>query len=133
MQKVMNGLYQVSNLGRVKSLGRKFIRRDNIKSQIKEGIKKQCETGKRNGKQGYLCTRMLDKNNKSKAELVHILVAKTFIENPDNKPTVNHKDGNKHNNCVDNLEWATYSQNNKHAIDIGLRPKYIGIVKQRMM
>lgn len=76
---------------------------------------------------------MLDKNNKSKSELVHILVAKAFIENPYNKPTVNHKDGNKHNNCVDNLEWATYSENNKHAVEKGLRPKYIGCIKQKMI
>ena len=52
---------------------------------------------------------------------IHRLVALTFLPNPDNKRTVNHKDGNKLNNHVSNLEWATYQENNKHAISTGLR------------
>lgn len=122
------GLYQASNLGRIKSLNRKFYYGSKQKI-IKEKIKKQCETAKRNNKKGYLCTRLLNSNNKSKAEYVHILVAKTFLKNDENKPTVNHKDGNKFNNCVDNLEWNTYSENNKHAVNNGLREKYIGFLK----
>jgi hypothetical protein len=51
----------------------------------------------------------------SKNRLVHRLVATAHIPNPEGKRTVNHKDGDKHNNCVDNLEWATDSENNLHA------------------
>lgn len=57
----------------------------------------------------------LNQGGKSYHKLVHRLVAEAFIPNPDNKPTVNHKDGNKRNNCVDNLEWTTLSENQSHA------------------
>ena len=57
----------------------------------------------------------LCKNNKQKTASVHRLVAQAFIPNPNNLPCVNHIDGNKDNNCVENLEWCTYSENNYHA------------------
>lgn len=65
-------------------------------------------------KDGYLRVAIYDKEHKQHRKLVHRLVAEAFIPNPDNLPQVNHKDGNKQNNSVDNLEWCTHSENQKH-------------------
>lgn len=68
---------------------------------------------------GYLhCT--LSINKKPKRFRVHRLVAEAFIENPSEKPFVNHKDGNRTNNTVENLEWVTPSENTQHAVNTGL-------------
>ena len=76
-------------------------------------------------KQGYINTQ-INLNNSFKSFKVHRLVAEAFIPNPENKPQVNHKDGNKLNNRVDNLEWCTNGENGKHAWENGLRTKRIG-------
>lgn len=99
------GYYQISNLGNVKSLrdfkNKKIICREKI---LKNHINKN----------GYVYIGLCkDKNHKT--HRVHRLVAQTFIDNPDNLPQVNHIDGDKSNNCVDNLEWCTRSQNQIHA------------------
>ncbi|ALA07692.1 hypothetical protein BC01_108 [Bacillus phage BC01] len=65
-------------------------------------------------------------NGKTKKYLVHRLVALAFIPNPDNKREVNHKDGNKLNNYIDNLEWNTSKENQQHAMKLGLQPVYYG-------
>lgn len=64
---------------------------------------------------GYLRVCLSDTNHKKHILLIHRLVAQTFIPNPDNKPCVNHIDGNKENNIISNLEWCSYSENNTHA------------------
>lgn len=95
------GLYQISNLGRVKSLmGWNFGKNDYEK---REKVLKPSK--------GEYEKVVLFKNGKNKTYAVHRLVAKTFIPNLDNKPQVNHKDENKQNNCVDNLEWCTHKEN----------------------
>ena len=72
----------------------------------------------------YKSVELIDKNGKKHNPRVHRLVAEAFIPNPDNKEQVNHKDGNPGNNCVDNLEWVTPSENTQHAYDTGLAKAY---------
>lgn len=114
------GLYEVSSLGNVKSLGRTI--RDSIGRvrRMKPKLMSPSVTAKR-GKndKGYLEVRLTNSNGVSKNLLVHRLVAESFLENQ--KDTVNHIDGDKHNNRLDNLEWATYSENNQHAYDNNLK------------
>lgn len=94
------GLYQISNLGRVKSLNYARQHKSSIKSlQVKSN--------------GYVKVD-LKHNGKLSSMNVHRLVAKAFIPNPGNKSDVNHIDGNKENNRLDNLEWATRSENMYH-------------------
>lgn len=70
----------------------------------------------------------LYKKNRPKYFNIHKLLAELFIENPNNYPIVNHKDGVKTNNKLDNLEWSTYSHNNQHAYDTGLK-----VVSEKMI
>ena len=108
------GLYQVSNLGNIKSLNR-ICRQKNRKYCLKEkNIKLNYN------ETGYTYVK-LSKNKKQRTLLVHRLVAQAFIPNPENKPTINHKNGKHDCNIVDNLEWATYLENNVHAYKNGLK------------
>ena len=95
-----NNFIEVSEAGDVKSHGRM------IKGEI-------CKNGYKRVHVSH--------NGVTYHFLVHRLVAKAFIDNPLNKPCINHIDGNKTNNCVDNLEWCTHGENLKHAYDSGLR------------
>jgi len=99
-----DGMYQVSECGKVYS---------NWHSKTIE--MKQLITNK-----GYLKVNLYN-NGIIKTYVVHRLVAMKFILNPQNKPQVNHIDGNKQNNNVSNLEWATAKENTKHAYDTGLK------------
>lgn len=104
------GSYQVSNLGRVRSLDRYIpSRRYYRKGRIIQPFDNK----------GYNNT-SLSLNKVTRTFCTHRLVAEAFIPNPDNKPCVNHVDGNKRNNLVSNLEWVTYSENTNHAIKLGL-------------
>lgn len=96
------GLYEVSNMGRVKSLHRSqgiILKQGTFHGYMKVG---------------------LHKNGTRSTKKVHRLVATAFIRNPNNYEFVNHKDGNKKNNTVDNLEWCTRSYNMRHAYHNGL-------------
>ena len=115
------GYYLISNMGRVKSQSRK-IYNDGIKGENKFYISEEKIINGRIDPKGYLRV-ALCKDNKQKDYSIHRLVAIAFIPNPNNKPCVNHKDGNKQNNNVENLEWCTYSENLKHAYKMGLKKK----------
>ena len=113
------GMYQVSSLGRVRSLDRYVNSSEGRKQFIKGKILKLCYNQKINMYEIHL-----RKNNKRKCFKVHRLVAEAFIKNDDpiNKTTINHKDGNRKNNSLENLEWVSYSQNLKHAYNKLNRP-----------
>lgn len=95
------GIYQASNLGRIKS-----IKTGKIRKNVQYGL--------------YLSIQLC-KNGKNKLHYVHRLIALTFIPNPSNKPQINHINGIKTDNRVENLEWTTQSENVIHAIKIGLK------------
>jgi len=103
------GRYQVSNMGRVKSLERVTIRKDGSKLPVKERILKPCTKPN-----GYLQVVLCASSGKRETPKIHRLVCEAFHENPKNKPCVNHIDENKANNVASNLEWCTYEENLNH-------------------
>lgn len=113
------GIYQVSNLGNVKSLDRHYKQLNNNGKECNHFYKGRKLKQHLNNA-GYLKVQLSYKY-KSIPKRVHRLVAEAFIPNPNNYKCVNHIDGNKLNNNVDNLEWCTYSYNTKHAFKNGLR------------
>lgn len=113
------GLYQASNLGQIRSLDRivEYVKHYSDRDvravhKFKEKVLKQSFTS------GYLGV-LLSVDGIKTSELVHRLVASTFVKNPDNKPQVDHKDGDRTNNRVDNLIWVTSKENHADTISKG--------------
>lgn len=107
------GLYQVSNLGRVKSLERQVWNRFQMINKPEKILKP------RKNSKGYI-SYILYKNGVGKSYRAHRLTLTTFVKNVQNKPMVNHKDGQKDNNHLSNLEYNTNSENIIHALEHGL-------------
>lgn len=108
------GYYQVSTVGRVRSLDR-VIKRANNSPMLRKGVMLTPQKDS----DGYLLVGLKRGGKEYKAK-VHRLVAEAFIPNYDNKPIVNHLDGDKGNNAVNNLEWCTDRENSHHARATGL-------------
>ena len=97
--------YEVSNTGKVRN-------------------KKTGRILKQNKRRGYPFVVLMNSKNEKKDYYVHRLVALAFIPNPSGFPQVNHRDGNKNNNSVENLEWCTARMNIQHACELGLIDHY---------
>lgn len=106
------GIYQVSNLGRIKRLPHR------VKNRFGTCCRKEHYIGYK-GTNGYMYV-LLHKDNTPSTFLIHRLVAQAFIDNPNNYDCINHKDENPLNNCVNNLEWCDIAYNNNY-----------GTIKQR--
>lgn len=109
------GIYQVSNFGKIKSLPREYKNQYGGTGKFsKERIMKPSDN-----RVGYLCL-SLCKGGKIKYHYIHHLVLNSFVEKPFNNAQCNHKNGNKHDNKLENLEWCSPSENINHAYKNGL-------------
>ncbi len=115
--KGFQNLYEISSDGFVRGKARVVKTCKNVSRKVKSKILKS-----RLNNCGYEEVR-LSKNGKTKTKFIHRLIAENFIDNPDNKKEVNHKNGIKTDNSIENLEWATHQENMKHASITGLLKK----------
>lgn len=116
------GLYQASNLGRIKSLS--IFYHSGVENRaIKERPERIVSSSYNWGGYERVC---LANGKKRKSFLVHRLIAFTFLKKPVGLDFINHKNGNKKDNRLENLEWCNRSQNIRHAIEIGLKPPITG-------
>lgn len=106
------GYFEVSNLGNFRSKDR-IIKYKQSGTRLYPGKPLKVELMQ----DGYSRI-VLMKEAVKKRYMCHRLVAETFIDNPNNLPQVNHKDGNRSNNCVSNLEWCTQSENEQHSVNV---------------
>jgi len=109
------GLYRISNSGKVVSIPRMMMRKNGKPMMIKGGQKRFGI-----GNNGYYRVGLHDEHGQKKMVSVHRLLAIAFIPNPDNKPCNNHKDSDRLNLAITNLEWVTYKENTDHSIKQGL-------------
>ena len=117
------GLYQVSNSGKVKSISHRAKNNINGGERLTRGrILSQCKTPN-----GYLQVQ-LSKNEKREKKYVHRLVASTFLSNASNFSDVNHIDGNKNNNAVENLEWCSHRNNQIHMVKNRMTRKAVPVI-----
>jgi hypothetical protein len=98
------GLYQASSTGKIRSFRKSNIYHGQVHHELKPTVLNN----------GYCVVTLYRSPKDRKRFLVHTLIAKTFLQNPNNYPCVNHKDENKQNNDISNLEWCTYSYNNSY-------------------
>ncbi len=112
----LNGWYQISTFGRLRSVDRVMIDRDGYSSRYKGQIRRNAINANK-----YVVNSIRDKTY-----FIHVQVAKAFIPNPENKPEVNHLDGDKSNCHVSNLAWATRLENIAHAFKTGLIVPAVG-------
>lgn len=122
-------VYEVSNFGNVRSVDR-YIEQKNNKCEKYNHIYKGRLIKQYENNAGYMQVQLCYKY-KSIPKRVHRLVAEAFIPNPNNFKCVNHIDGNKHNNNIENLEWCSYSYNIKHARKMELNKGFKGMTYKK--
>jgi len=121
------GIYEISNIGRIRGLDRFIVYKDGrLFKKRQEYLSPTIST------KGYYYVN-LSHQGKVKSFRIHQLVISHFVSKPFNKPQTNHKDGNKLNNKAQNLEWVTNSENQIHAVKLGIRNTKLSVNKAKFI